>query len=204
MFDNFFKGLGEPEKSPLTTLDLKTPPPSPEPKPATPASQQPPLKCRVMHFKDEAQKAAVIADLKKRLGEWTESGQRPVNIYFGVLPQQGLPTSFTSPDGKLTMLYFFDTPFAAKYAFEKLQVVPQVAGCRVSAIPEKAEKWISAGINSFAMTPCRLCGPRNVFRADNLLSLEKFTPGPRCRGSAARIQGAGSGSPNPDADREKQ
>lgn len=172
MFDDFLRGLSQSEKSPLTTLDLKTPAPPPKPEAPAQGSATPAQRCSVMYFKDEAQKAAVIADLKKGLAEWIESGERPINIYFGVFPQQGLPISLTSPDGKLTILHLFDTPFAARYAFEKLKVTPQVAGCRFSAIPEKAEKWGAAGINSFSITTCRLCGPRNVHRIENLLSLE--------------------------------
>jgi hypothetical protein len=175
MFDKFFKKPDHPEKSPLTSLDLETPVPPPKTEAPANASTKAVTKCSVLHFRDEAHKAAVFADQTKQYREWTARGQRPISLYFGVLPQQGLPMSSCSVDGKLTTLYFFDTPFAAKYAFERLRPTPAIAGCTVGSVPAKGEKWIAAGINSFAMIPCRLCGPRNVFRAENLLSHDKFT-----------------------------
>jgi len=178
MFEELLAALGKQEKSPLTSLDLQTPGPSPRPLdvPAAARTAPPAIpNCRNMYFKDEAHKASVAAELQRQLQEWKERGQMPINLFYGVLPQQGLPVTKSTQDGKHTIIYLFDTPFAAQHVWRDWQPKPEIAGCRVGSVPMLAEKWISGGINAFSMSACGLCGPRNVFSGQSLLSIDKFT-----------------------------
>ena len=160
------------EPSPLTSLNL-TPPPIPKKASVEPAKVAAPRHCNIINLNPEGQKA-FAAEFKRRYEVWLETGIRPLLLFFGVLPQQGQSITGATQDGKFTIVFLFDTPIAAKAFLGEKQPAATIAGLPLRSLIQQAEKWANAGVNAFAVNPCPICGPRNIYPAKHFDSLEGF------------------------------
>lgn len=182
MFDLFKSSGKSDDDSDLTSLDLRTAPASPArpkagsgPMPgAKPAAAAQPVAPAVAH--QPCVQLAVTPEtmlvlyknIRQRSDEWIKNGPKPKLVFYLVYPQQGHTLTVSTPDGSKTILPIFSSVLMAKayLAGKGLQAV--IAACLVDAFAEQTDKWITAGMNCYALNPCFRCGTLSFFPITDL------------------------------------
>ncbi|MBV8671817.1 MAG: hypothetical protein JOZ33_00160 [Acidobacteriaceae bacterium] len=166
--------------SELTSLNLSSDPvPQPqtskESSPAPPQGPKPTLvpPCLQLAFTPEVV-LFICRDFQRQFDEWVKKNPKPQVIFYLVLPQQGHPVSISSNDGSKTTLLLFGSTWMANAFAASRGLKAVTAGCRLESLPQQAEKWIAAGINSFALNPCPKCGNAPIYPVAELQSEEQF------------------------------
>lgn len=197
VFDRLRPNSGKSHKAEITSLGLRTQPPSGEavaapvgqpgakqdttaqPKPtganptaATP-NPAPAQQCLQFGLNPEGM-LSVCKGFRRRFEEWQKSGHKPAAIFYLVFPQQGHPLSTSTKDGKRTFLFLFATPQMARAFAAAKDLKAVIAACRLESLPGEADRWIAAGINSYALNPCPRCGNMTLYAITELQSEPQF------------------------------
>jgi hypothetical protein len=188
VFDQFKSLAQRSHKSELTSLNLRTEPASlPEPdtnakrqssaKPAKAAQADSPpgpvSSCLQIAINPEGM-LALGKNIRRRTDEWIESGQKPQVFFYLVFPQQGHTFTFTTKDGKRTILPLFASRWIAQSYLTGRGLQAVIAACRLGGLADQADKWIAAGINWYALNPCFRCGNTTPYPIAELQSEEQF------------------------------
>jgi hypothetical protein len=117
---------------------------------------------------------ALGKDFKRRSDEWMKSGQRPQVVFYLVFPLQGHTVTVSSQDGTKTIVPLFGSKWIADAYLRGKKLPAAVAACRVDALAEQADRWVAAGVNSYALNPCFRCGHFTFYPIAELQTEEQF------------------------------
>ncbi len=174
-----FESLNPKEKS-IISLDLGTPPTLPTPtKPTEAPAQKPEAKPAAVQMCVGQMQTLESAFLhfngaRRRFDDMVRTGLKPEVIFYVVFPQQGLSHSLTTADGLKTIVLTFTSKFMADAYIAAKKMGAVAAACRIENLPQQAEKWMSSGINCYALNACCKCAALSFFPISELTSEDLF------------------------------
>lgn len=175
MFDSF-----NPKDKSLTSLDLGTPPPrkpapAPPPKSEPAAAAKPPM-AQVCVAQVQTLEGAYIhfAGARQKFEQMVKADLKPEILFYIVFPQQGLSHTLTTNDGLKTAVPLFTSKVMAEAYLSARKLPAVAAACRIENLPQQAEKWTTAGINSYALNICCKCLAMNMYPLAELESEDLF------------------------------